>query len=77
MPNRIFRDTPQPVELSEREQQVVRLLTHGLSNKEIAHDLQLTTKTVEYHLGKVFCKLQVSCRTQVALWARQQGLEQD
>ncbi|WP_433061477.1 LuxR C-terminal-related transcriptional regulator [Dactylosporangium sp. CS-033363] len=50
--------------LTEREEDVMRLLCEGLSNASIAHRLRLTEKTVKNHLNHVFAKLQVRSRTE-------------
>ena len=49
--------------LSERERQLLELLTHGLSNKELAHKLDLSPYTVKNHLARIFEKLGVRSRT--------------
>ena len=59
--------------LSERETDVLRLLAQGLTNKDIAQALILSVRTVEAHLRGIFAKLDVSSRTEAALWAVQHG----
>lgn len=49
-------------ELTEREQEVLRLLVQGLTNKEIAEALVITDNTVKRHLKSIFAKLGVSTR---------------
>jgi len=49
--------------LSARERQLLDLLTHGLSNKELAHKLDLSPYTVKNHLARIFEKLHVRSRT--------------
>jgi DNA-binding NarL/FixJ family response regulator len=52
--------------LSERERQVAELAAAGLTNREIAARLYLSARTVEAHLGRVFGKLGVRSRVDVA-----------
>ncbi|MBV9271321.1 MAG: hypothetical protein JO165_09510, partial [Candidatus Eremiobacteraeota bacterium] len=52
--------------LTEREAETAGLLQQGLTNREIAHRLHLSEKTVEKYLGSLFAKLSVSNRSQAA-----------
>jgi len=52
--------------LSPRERRVAHLAAQGLTNQEIAGELFISAKTVEYHLGNVFAKLGISSRRQLA-----------
>jgi DNA-binding NarL/FixJ family response regulator len=61
-------------DLTEREAQIVRRLTYGESNKEIARALGLAEKTVRNHLYSIFGKMGVADRTQAALLAVRTGL---
>jgi DNA-binding CsgD family transcriptional regulator len=53
--------------LTPQELAVARLVAKGLPNREVAAELVVSPKTVEYHLGHVFAKLGVRSRTQLAL----------
>lgn len=60
--------------LTERELEVLRLVGQGASNREIASTLFISEKTAKNHLTHIFEKLQVSDRTQAALYAVRSGL---
>lgn len=65
------RHLPRPgADLTDRESQVLGLVTKGLSNKQIARRLGISERTVKAHLGSVFQRIGVTDRTQAALWAR-------
>jgi two-component system nitrate/nitrite response regulator NarL len=55
--------------LTERERQVLRSLSRGHSNKEIAREINMSAATVKVHLKAVLRKLQVRNRTEAAVWA--------
>jgi len=66
--------TPEPTDLpieslSEREQEVLRLMVQGLSNHTIAETLNISIPTVKTHVQHILQKLHVSDRTQAALLA--------
>jgi DNA-binding NarL/FixJ family response regulator len=64
--------TPSPTlgDLTPQERNVARLVATGLTNREIAERLFVTTNTVETHLRHIFQKLEVSSRTQLAIQFR-------
>ena len=61
-------------ELTARELEIVRLLGAGKANKEIAGELAISERTARTHVSHILAKLDLSSRTQVALWAVRQGL---
>jgi DNA-binding NarL/FixJ family response regulator len=63
-----------PGGLSEREVQVLRLVSAGKSNRAIATELQLSEKTVARHVSNIFVKLGVTSRAAATAYAFEQGL---
>jgi len=59
--------------LSQREDQVLRALARGQSNKLIARECTVTEATVKVHVKSILRKIQVGNRTQAAIWAMQSG----
>ncbi len=55
------------VQLSKREKEVLKLVLQGKSNKQIALSLDITVRTVEFHLKNVYAKFQVSSRVELIL----------
>jgi NarL family two-component system response regulator LiaR len=63
-----------PLELlTDREMEVLKLVTKGLSNKDIADGLSLSIRTVQGHLANIFNKLRVSSRTEAVVHALKEG----
>jgi DNA-binding NarL/FixJ family response regulator len=60
--------------LTERERDVAMAVGRGLSNAEIAQELYLSVPTVKAHIGRLFAKLQVENRVQIALCVHESGL---
>lgn len=66
--------TEDPDRLTERELDVLRLVTAGLRNKEIAARLGIRENTVKFHLGNILAKLHAQSRTELAALALREGL---
>lgn len=64
-------------DLTARELQTLRGITRGLSNRAIATELGIAENTVKNHVRGVLEKLQVSSRTEAALYAVREGLTED
>lgn len=64
-------EVPLTDQLSEREKQVLRLVTAGLANKQIARRLGIAESTVKVHTGNIFRRIGVTDRTSAALWAKE------
>ncbi|TLN24102.1 response regulator transcription factor [bacterium] len=68
-------DSSAPVEeLTEREAEVLKYIARGLSNHEIAEELVVSNATVNTHVSKILAKLNLTSRTQAALYALRKGL---
>ncbi len=63
-----------PCTLTDREQEVLRLVAAGATNQEIAQQLWITQQTVKFHLANVYRKLEVSNRTAACHYAHVNGL---
>jgi DNA-binding NarL/FixJ family response regulator len=60
--------------LSEREVEILKALTGGLSNKQIAKQLWLAEQTVKFHLTNIYRKLEVGSRTEAIRAAYEHGI---
>ena len=72
--HRVGRRREGPAGLTAREVEVLRLLALGMSNKEIAARLVITSKTAGNHVEHIYTKIGVSNRAAAGLFAMQQGL---
>jgi DNA-binding NarL/FixJ family response regulator len=62
------------VKLSKRQKQLIVMLDRGLSNRDIATELDISEHTVKVHLWRLFRRLDVKSRTQTLHFARMNGL---
>ena len=63
-----------PAGLTRRQVEVLKLLTEGLSNSEIASKLYISAKTVDHHISAILSKLSLHSRTEAAKFAQTSGL---
>ncbi len=66
--------SPTAKNLTKREREILALVAEGLSNREIAEKLVLSPETVKSHVAAILEKLNVSDRTQAAIYAVRNGL---
>ena len=66
-----------PGKLTEREMEVLHLISSGLSNREIAEKMFISEKTVKTHVSNLLGKLHLEDRTQAAIYALKHGLTTD
>ena len=69
--------TAPPDRLTDREVEVLRLVTDGLRNKEIGAALGISENTVKFHLRNILEKLHAESRTELAARAVREGLVPD
>ena len=63
-----------PRDLSDREVEVLRLIAHGHTNRQMADELQVSPKTIGRHVENVYAKIGVSSRAAAAVFAMQERL---
>ena len=67
-------DDKKLVGLTKREIQVLKLVAEGMFNRDIAERLEISERTVKNHIANIFKKIQVSDRTQAAVFAIKNNL---
>ena len=60
--------------LTSREQEILRHILEGKSNRKIARALAISEKTVEYHLDQIYTKTGARTRLLAGIWALQHGI---
>lgn len=68
------QETPRSLSLSDREKQILQCLVEGSANKLIARRLEIAEATVKVHIKGLLRKINVSNRTQAAIWALNQSV---
>lgn len=64
----------QMAELTERQAEILRLVAHGLTYREIGDRLYLTERTVKYHMGEILSRLHLKGRQEAEEYAKRRGL---
>jgi len=67
------RETKTPTALSDRELQIVELVASGLTNQEIASQLEISKRTVDNHISNILQKTETGNRVALVRWALEWG----
>ena len=62
-------------DLTPREEEILRLVLAGQTNRSIAAEISVSEKTVEFHLNKIYTKIGTRTRMLAGIWAMQQGID--
>lgn len=68
-----FKEEISDSPLSPRESEILLLISEGFANKEIAYQLSISERTVQFHIKSLFEKLRASSRTDVVIKAIKKG----
>ncbi|TAK20424.1 MAG: hypothetical protein EPO26_17775 [Chloroflexota bacterium] len=68
------RGAPDGGPLSDREIEVARLVTRGLTNRQIGEELVISERTADAHVARIFRKIGVNSRAQLVAWTLRRGL---
>lgn len=72
-PGARHREESRSAQLSDRELDVLRLAAKGMTNRDIARDLNLSERTIQAHLSTIFTKMEVGSRTEAVVRALREG----
>jgi two-component system NarL family response regulator len=61
-------------DLTSRELEILQLVLAGYTNKAIGAEMNISEKTVEFHLDNIYTKIGVRTRVMAGIWALQQGI---
>jgi DNA-binding NarL/FixJ family response regulator len=61
-------------DLTPRELEIIQLLLTGKTNKEIASEINISERTVEFHLDHIFTKIGLRSRMMAGIWAIEQRI---
>ena len=61
-------------DLTPREEEILRLVLAGQTNRAIAAEICISEKTVEFHLDKIYTKIGMRTRMLAGMWAMRQGI---
>ena len=61
-------------DLTPRELEILQLILVGYTNKAIAAEMNISEKTVEFHLDNIYTKIGVRTRVMAGIWALQHGI---
>jgi DNA-binding NarL/FixJ family response regulator len=67
------QEAPSATKLTERELEVLALAARGMSNRDIADQLFLSSRTIQAHLASIFAKMEVGSRTEAVVRALREG----
>ena len=59
--------------LSDREMEVLKIAAKGMTNRDVAHELIISERTVQAHMRSIFTKLGVSSRSEAILYGLKRG----
>ena len=62
-------------DLTPREREILQRVLAGKTNKAIAHEIDISARTVEFHLDNIYAKTGARTRLMAGIWALRQGLQ--